>query len=163
MSEDITNSFVTGYFVGYDKVFLFSSSISRPRCQHLDWQSQITNGISSAITVCRERCTNVATCCHLYDGKMFMRSIIIISCYNHYHCCHLCSDEMFMWSVIIGHRPKLAVLPKLVFDAQRPVANIIATANQRIIPSCNPTCLPKNYLYERVAQETTTRKIMHPQ
>ena len=68
-----------------------------------------------------------------------------------------------MRSVIIGHRPKLAVLPKLVFDAQRPVANIIATANQRIIPSCNPTCLPKNYLYERVAQETTTRKIMHPQ
>ena len=91
-----------------------------------------------------------------------MRSIIIISYYNHYHCCHLYSGVMFMRSVIIEHRPKLAVLPKLVFNAQKPVANSIATANQRIIASCNPTCLPKNYIYERVAQETTTRKMMHP-
>ena len=55
-----------------------------------------------------------------------------------------------MRSVIIGHWPKLAVLPKLVFNAQRPVANSIATANQRIIASCNPTSLPKNDIYERV-------------
>ena len=79
-----------------------------------------------------------------------MRSIIIICYYNHYHCCHLYSGGMFMRSVIIGHRPKLAVLPKLVFNAQRPVANSIATANQRIIASCNPTSLPKNDIYERV-------------
>ena len=79
-----------------------------------------------------------------------MRSIIIISYYNHYHCCHLYSGVMFMRSVIIGHRPKLAVLPKLVFNAQRPIVNSIETANQRIIARCNPTCLPKNYIYERV-------------
>ena len=76
--------------------------------------------------------------------------LCLVCYYNHYHCCHINSGEMFMRSVIIGHRPKLAVLPKLVFNAQRPVANSIATANQRIIASCNPTSLPKNDIYERV-------------
>ena len=91
-----------------------------------------------------------------------MRSIIIISYYNHYHCCHLYSGVMFMRSVIIGHRPKLAVLPKLVFDAQRPVANSIETANQRIIATCNPTCLPKNYIYERVGTGNNNKENYPP-